>query len=131
CNLDRVHGCVDEPGGSGEVRARELPTARVLALIDEVAQAGCLRLLLTGGEVLVRPDFSEIYRHAIARGLRVTVFTNGTMVTEEIADLFDRHRPVSIEITLYGMTRETYERVTRVPGSYDRCLPRLARLTTP
>jgi radical SAM protein with 4Fe4S-binding SPASM domain len=50
------------------------------------------------------------------------------MVTEEIADLFDRHRPVSIEITLYGMTRETYERVTRVPGSYDRCLQGLERL---
>jgi radical SAM protein with 4Fe4S-binding SPASM domain len=128
CNLNCVHCYVNEPAGSREVRARELPTARVTALIDEVAEAGCLNLLLTGGEVLVRPDFPEIYRHAIARGLRVTVFTNGTMVTDEIADLFDRQRPLSVEITLYGMTRETYERVTRVPGSFDRCLQGLERL---
>ena len=59
-----------------------------------MAEAGCLSLLLTGGEVLVRRDFPEIYLHALARGLRVTVFTNGTMVTDEIADLFDRNRPV-------------------------------------
>ena len=30
--------------------------------------------------------------------------------------------PFAIEITLYGRTRETYEALTAVPGSYDRCL---------
>jgi radical SAM protein with 4Fe4S-binding SPASM domain len=30
--------------------------------------------------------------------------------------------PFSIEITLYGRTRETYEALTQIPGSYDRCL---------
>ena len=128
CNLSCVHCYVNEPAGSAEVRDRELGTERVKALVDEIADAGCLSLLLTGGEVLVRRDFPEIYLHALARGLRVTVFTNGTMVTDEIADLFDRHRPVSVEITLYGMTAETYDRVTRVPGSFARCLEGIDRL---
>jgi radical SAM protein with 4Fe4S-binding SPASM domain len=128
CNLACVHCYVNEPAGSAEVRDREMTTERAKALIDEVVEAGCLSLLLTGGEVLVRRDFPEIYLHAIASGLRVTVFTNGTMVTEEIADLFDRHRPLAIEITLYGMTAETYDRVTRVPGSYARCLQGIDRL---
>jgi len=128
CNLSCVHCYVNEPAGAAEVRARELSTERVKALVDEVADAGCLSLLLTGGEVLVRRDFPEIYLHALSRGLRVTVFTNGTMVTDEIADLFDRHRPVSVEITLYGMTAETYDRVTRVPGSFARCLEGIDRL---
>jgi len=30
--------------------------------------------------------------------------------------------PFAIEITLYGRTRETYEALTMIPGSYDRCL---------
>jgi radical SAM protein with 4Fe4S-binding SPASM domain len=128
CNLACVHCYVNEPAGAADVRAREMTTARAKALVDEVVEAGCLSLLLTGGEVLVRPDFPEIYRHAVAAGLRVTVFTNGTMVTEEIADLFDRHRPLAIEITLYGMTAETYDRVTRVPGSFARCLQGIDRL---
>ena len=128
CNLSCVHCYVNEPAGAADVRDRELSTERVKALVDEIADAGCLSLLLTGGEVLVRRDFPEIYLHALARGLRVTVFTNGTMVTDEIADLFDRHRPVSVEITLYGMTAGTYDRVTRVPGSFARCLEGIDRL---
>jgi radical SAM protein with 4Fe4S-binding SPASM domain len=128
CNLACVHCYVNEPAGDAGVKGREMSTERAKALIDEVVEAGCLSLLLTGGEVLVRRDFPEIYRHAIASGLRVTVFTNGTMVTEEIADLFDRHRPLAIEITLYGMTAETYDRVTRVPGSFARCLQGIDRL---
>jgi radical SAM protein with 4Fe4S-binding SPASM domain len=128
CNLACVHCYVNEPAGAAGVRARELDTARILALVDEIAEAGCLSLLLTGGEVLLRRDFPEVYRHAIARGLRVTVFTNGTMVTEEIARLFEAHRPRAVEITLYGMTAETYERVTRVPGSFARCLEGIDRL---
>ena len=128
CNLNCVHCYVNEPAGASEVRERELSTARVKALVDEIAEAGCLSLLLTGGEVLVRRDFAEIYLHAIARGLRVTVFTNGTMVTDEVADLFDRYRPVGVEVTLYGMTPDTYDRVTRVPGSFARCLQGIDRL---
>jgi radical SAM protein with 4Fe4S-binding SPASM domain len=128
CNLDCVHCYVNQPVGDRAARARELDTERLKTLVDEVAEAGGLHLLLTGGEVLVRPDFPEVYLHALRRGLRVTVFTNGTLVTERIADLFDEYRPAGVEITLYGITPETYERVTRVPGSFARCLEGIRRL---
>jgi len=49
-------------------------------------------------------------------------------VTERIADLFAAHRPLGIEVSLYGMTKETYERVTRVPGSFEKCLAGIRRL---
>jgi radical SAM protein with 4Fe4S-binding SPASM domain len=128
CNLNCVHCYVNQPAGSRAERARELPLARLKELVDEIVEAGGLELLLTGGEVLVRADFPELYLHAIRSGLVVTVFTNGTLVSERIADLLDRHRPHAVEITLYGMTRETYERVTRVAGSYDKCLAGIERL---
>jgi radical SAM protein with 4Fe4S-binding SPASM domain len=128
CNLACVHCYVNEPVGDFEIRDRELPLARLKTLIDEVVEAGCLNLLLTGGEVLVRPDFTELYLYAIRKGLLVTVFTNGTLVTDAIADLFDCYRPAAVEITLYGMTRETYERVTCVPGSYAKCIAGVERL---
>jgi radical SAM protein with 4Fe4S-binding SPASM domain len=128
CNLNCVHCYVNQPVADRAARERELGTARLESLIDEIAEAGCLSLLLTGGEVLVRPDFPRIYLHALRRGLQVTVFTNGTLITDRIADLFDEFRPAGIEITLYGMTRATYERVTRVPGSFDRCLDGIRKL---
>jgi radical SAM protein with 4Fe4S-binding SPASM domain len=125
-----VHCYVNEPASAREVRKRELPLVRLKRLIDEIVEAGSLFLLLTGGEVLLREDFPELYLYALEKGLLVTIFTNGTLVTERMADLFDEHRPEAIEISLYGMTRETYERVTGVPGSYDRCLDGIRRLVS-
>ncbi len=128
CNLACVHCYVNEPAGAAQVAARELPTARLLTLVDEIAAEGCLDLLMTGGEVLLRPDFPTVYLHALQRGLRVTVFTNGTLVTERLAELFAEHPPACVEVSLYGMTRETYEGVTGVPGSFARCLAGIERL---
>jgi radical SAM protein with 4Fe4S-binding SPASM domain len=128
CNLACAHCYVNQPAGSREERERELTTERLVALVDEIADEGGIDLLLTGGEVLVRPDFDVVYRHARRRGLLVTVFTNGTLVTEKIADLFAAEPPICVEISLYGMTRETYERVTQVPGSYEKCLEGIRRL---
>lgn len=128
CNLNCVHCYVNEPAGSSAVAEQELPLERLKQLIDEIVAEGCLFVLFTGGEILVRPDFPELYLYARSRGLLVTVFTNGTLVTNRIADLFAEHTPETIEISLYGMTRETYEKVTRVPGSYEKCLAGIRRL---
>ena len=128
CNLNCVHCYVNEPAGSREIADQELSLERLKQLVDEIVDEGCLFVLFTGGEILVRPDFPELYLYARGRGLLITLFTNGTLVTDRIADFLAEHPPESIEITLYGMTKETYERVTRVPGSYDKCLAGIRRL---
>lgn len=128
CNLRCAHCYVNKPAGDAACRAAELPTERLARLVDEIAEAGAFHVLLTGGEVLVRPDFEALYLRCLERGLLVTVFTNGTEVTERVADLLARHRPHRVEVSLYGMTRETYERVTGVPGSFERCLAGIRRL---
>ncbi len=130
CNLNCVHCYVNQPAADAAERERELPLPRLLELVDEIVAEGGLDLLLTGGEVLLRPDFPELYLHALRRGLRVTVFTNGTLVTERLAELFAEYHPVCVEVSVYGLTRETYERVTRVPGSWQRCLDGIRRLHT-
>jgi radical SAM protein with 4Fe4S-binding SPASM domain len=129
CNLNCVHCYVNEPAASRTVQRRELPTARLIALLDEIAAAGTLSLLLTGGEPLLRPDFPEVYLAALRRGLLVTVFTNGTLVTERIAELFAEYTPERVEVSVYGMTPGTYERITRTPGAHARCMAGIARLT--
>lgn len=122
CNLACVHCFINQPAGSRAALTHEMTLTEVRAILDQMAGAGCLDLLLTGGEVLLRPDFAEIYRYAKGQGLLVTVFTNGTLLTPAIADLLAEWPPRQVEISLYGRTRETYERVTGVPGSYDRCM---------
>ena len=91
-------------------------------IMDEISDAGCLWLLFTGGECLLRDDFRKSILYAKQKGLLITLFTNGTLITPEMADFLKEWPPFAIEITLYGRTRETYEQVTGTPGSYDRCM---------
>jgi radical SAM protein with 4Fe4S-binding SPASM domain len=127
CPLECSHCYNNLPMGD-PARHGELTTAEHIRILDEIADAGCLWLLFTGGEVFARKDFIEIYGHAKRRGFIITLFTNGTLITPAIADYLAEHPPFSIEITLYGRTRETYERLTQIPGSYDRCLRGIALL---
>jgi len=120
CNLDCVHCYINQPAGSLSARSSELTTRQAFKVLDEIADAGCLFLNLTGGEILLRPDFSEIYCHAIGLCIIITLFTNGTLLTPQIADLLAEWRPLSVEISLHGATQETYNRVTRFPGAYAR-----------
>ncbi len=117
CNLSCRHCyCLVDP------EKKELSFQEVCRVIDEIAAAGCLWLLLTGGEPLVRPDFLDIYTYARKKGLIITLFSNATLLTKEIADQLRKQKPFVTEITLYGMTQETYESMTGVPGSFKRCL---------
>jgi radical SAM protein with 4Fe4S-binding SPASM domain len=120
CNLSCAHCYTNLPLNAQETG--ELSSREHRRLIDELTDSGCLWLLFTGGEILAREDFLEIYSHAKQRGLIITLFTNGTLITPTIADYLAEWRPFSIEVTIYGRTRETYERVTGVAGSYHDCL---------
>ncbi len=122
CPLQCAHCYNNLPMADREARSRELRTEEIFQLLDQLAEAGCLWLLFTGGEILARADFLDVYLYAKRKGFLITLFTNGTLVTHRIADALAEYRPFGIEITLYGRTRETYERLTGVPGSYDRCL---------
>lgn len=128
CNLKCRHCYLGDQTGIRENRGKELSTNQWQAIIDEIAEAGCLFLLITGGEPLLRKDFKQIYCHAKTRGLLITVFTNGTLITEDILELFDQFTPKAVEVSLYGATAEIYERITGVPGSHERCLTGIRKL---
>lgn len=121
CNL-RCVMCYTDCRNTPESVRRELTTAEIVRILDQLIEAGTLELCLTGGEPFSRPDFFEIYEYAAARGVLVTLFTNGTLITESVADRLARLPPHRIEISLHGTTTETFEHVTQGTGSHARCL---------
>jgi radical SAM protein with 4Fe4S-binding SPASM domain len=122
CPLECLHCYNNLPMGDMEAKQRELTKEEHFRVLDELVDMGCFWLLYTGGEIFARKDFLEIYTYAKKKGFLITLFTNGIQVTEQIADYLVEWPPFAIEITLYGRTRETYEALTSIPGSYDRCL---------
>ncbi len=123
CNLKCVH-CFT----TGCSRRRQLSLGSWKRIIDTIHRAGCLWLTLTGGEPLLYKDFLALYRYAVRKGMRVTVFTNATLLTPEVLAVFLRERPFMIEVSLYGVTRRVHESVTRAPGSFEKTIAALRGL---
>ncbi len=119
CNNDCRHCYINLPAGDATAKAAELSTDEVLGIARKAADMGAVWCLLTGGEPLLRGDFGELYFGLKRLGLLVSVFTNACLVTAEHVELFRRYPPRDIEVSVYGATGETYEGVTRRPGSYD------------
>jgi radical SAM protein with 4Fe4S-binding SPASM domain len=120
CNNDCIHCCINLPADDAQARRRELDTAEVKDILTQAAALGALYVRFTGGEPLLREDFAELYVFARRLGLKVLLFTNARLITPELADLFSRLPPLEkIEVTVYGLRRESYDAVARVSGAYD------------
>jgi radical SAM protein with 4Fe4S-binding SPASM domain len=122
CPLECQHCYNNLPMGDLSARNRELTKQEYCAILAELADMGVIWLLFTGGEIFARKDFLEIYTFAKQKGFLITLFTNGILINEKIADYLQEFPPFAIEITLYGRTKETYEALTQLPGSYERCM---------
>ncbi len=128
CNLKCVHCYLGPQEDQRKKRSLEMSTQQVIEVIDQIVAEGCLYLVITGGDPMVRRDFPEIYRYAREQGLIVTVFCDGVLVTDAIIELFREYPPFKVDISMYGATQETYERVTQVRGSHPKFLEGVGRL---
>jgi radical SAM protein with 4Fe4S-binding SPASM domain len=127
CNLQCRHCYIGLPAGDPS-RSVELTRREIDGIADQAASMGVIWILLSGGEPLLRDDFPEIYLSLKRKGFLISVFTNATLIREEHIGLFRRYPPRDIEVTVYGATPETYERVTRRPGSFAAFTDGLNRL---
>ncbi len=114
CNLKCVH-CY---AGSKNIHYKdELTTAEGKALIEDLASSGSPVVLLSGGEPLMRKDLPELARHAVERGMRVVISTNGTLITEKTAAVYREIGLSYVGVSLDGV-EETHDRFRGVKGAF-------------
>lgn len=93
-----------------------------IQIASEARDKGLLYLLLTGGEPFLYPEFEQLYSWLGESGIVVMLNTNGTLLTEERADLLLRYPPRKVNISLYGASEETYDKVCRYPEGFYKTL---------
>lgn len=118
CNNECRHCYINLPASDNEAKKIELSIEEIDHISEQAVKMGVLWCLITGGEPLLRKDFSEIYLMLKRKGLMVSVFTNACLITQEHIDLFKKYPPREMEITVYGVTEKTYEAVSRKPGAF-------------
>lgn len=123
CNNNCIHCCINQPANDKYSLNREMDTEFIKGILTEAAILGCLTVRFTGGEPLLRHDFSQLYLFARRLGLHVILFTNARLITEKIALLFEQYPPGHVvEVSVYGMSRKSYERVAQHNGAYSEFL---------
>ena len=90
CNNACQHCYINLPVGDERAAQRELTTGQWQHIIKQAEELGALSVRFTGGEPLLRPDFSELYLFARRLGIKVQLFTNARLITPEMAELFAR-----------------------------------------
>lgn len=116
CNMCYVRLDRQQMESQGRMRSAD----EWLAIAGQMQKAGTLFLLLTGGEPLLYPEFRSLYTSIQKLGIVITVNTNGTLIDEDWAKFFAEHKPRRINITLYGSSSETYDRLCHYKDGFER-----------
>lgn len=113
CNIFCLH-CLE--GGSRE--SKELTTKEIFNLIDELHFLKVYRIVLTGGEPLLRDDLEDIIRRCTEKNIRATVFTNGILVTRELLERI-KGLNVLFRFSLDGADAATHDKI-RGEGNFEK-----------
>ena len=116
CNNNCRHCWLRIPPTSPKEQ-RELTIDEIRKLVDEARNMGCHKWSISGGEPMLRPDFTEIFEYITRKCTSYSLNTNGTLITPKIARLL--RRKGSKMVALYGATAEVHDNITRNPGSLE------------
>lgn len=115
CNLNCLH-CSASPE---QFLREDMDTQEILRVIDELARCQVFRIVITGGEPLIHPDFFAIVNACLRYPMHVQINTNATLITESVINELKRlSRRPRISVSLDGITAETYDRI-RGPNRFD------------
>ncbi len=116
CNEACIH-CYQIQGQKGE-----LPTEAWERVLDELAEMGVMILTFSGGEPTLRKDFLHLVAYARRLRFAVKIYSNALNITPAVAAELGRLAVQEVQISLYSHEAGAHDRVTRVPGSFERAV---------
>ncbi|HXH76818.1 MAG TPA: radical SAM protein [Bacteriovoracaceae bacterium] len=115
-NFDRTTDATNVP------KANTLRPDEILRIIDEVAQVGALYLNFTGGESLLHPHLDDFIRRARTHHMEARLKTNGSLLTKERCEKLDRAGLAGMDVSLYGFSEYSYEKLTGKSGMFVKTI---------
>lgn len=110
--------CYDESCISNK---EELSLKDFKYVIDELDRYGIKNIQLIGGEPLIASDITDMLRYAADKIKSVTLFTNASLITENIAAILKQYH-IKIAISVYSCLSEMHDKVTQVTESHKQTI---------
>jgi len=118
CNLKCKH-CYQNATPSA--LTNELTTEEALKLVEQFAEADVTTISFSGGEPLFRRDIYEVAGRAKELGIYVSIATNGTLITKEVAQKLTKAAHYA-EISLDGATPQVHDSFRGTPGAWEKTI---------
>jgi MoaA/NifB/PqqE/SkfB family radical SAM enzyme len=96
-------------------------TGEILRLIRQAGDLHCRKLIVTGGEPLLRDDLEQFIAAAVEAGMLVDLNSNLFALTPERAAALREHGLQEASVSLYG-GRHMHDELTQKQGAFDRAL---------
>lgn len=126
CNMRCLH-CASNLGEKSWPRGEELSLDECLRVCEELAELGCGKLVISGGEAVLRPDWDKIAEKAIGLGIAVSLISNGYLIDEKLVRRFREVGLCRVAVSVDGL-EESHNRMRRNPESYGRAFAAIANV---
>lgn len=95
-------------------------------ILYQLREAGVYEITLTGGEIFLREDILDIIQYARQLGFSLILFTNMSLITEDIMGFLQRVNITLMSCTIFSMDECIHDAITGVPGSLKKALKGIA-----
>ena len=116
CNMD-CDICLC--GGFRDKTDSELDSREALELCAQIIEMGVQRVVLTGGEPLLRRDWDRIAGCLTEGSVEVQMITNGSLIDDKVIDRMQKSGIKRVSISIDG-TEEIHD-AGRMAGSFRKC----------
>ena len=124
CNERCIHCYVIQPSSAPQ----ELSTDQWRDVLGQLASAGTIEVTFSGGEVFLRRDLFDILEEARRLHFSIKLSTNATLVGMKEAQRLAELKPWEVGVSLYGADHTVHDRVTTIPGSFERTVSGISRM---
>lgn len=88
------------------------------SVLEQAKELGAVSATVTGGEALLNPEWRGIVGAADELGLRVSLFTNGTLLKADDADFIAGVKNLKdVQLSLYALDEAIHDEITGLKGS--------------
>jgi len=97
----------------------ELSLDEKLNVVDQLDEAGVAAISFSGGEPLINKDFWKVSKYAFSKGFYLSIATNGTLISEKVAERLKEVGIRYVEISLDGPNAEIHDKFRGIKGAFD------------
>ena len=121
CNLRCKH-CYEDAGVLSKGLPNELTNDEKIKVMEELCKLNIPTFAFAGGEPLMDPVFWELARIGKENGLYMSINTNGTLITEEVAFKLKEIGFAYYGVSLDGASAEVHDSFRGVKGAFERTI---------